>query len=77
MKTLWQNCHVASMAQGTYSIIEDAAIVTVASKIDWIGPRAELPAADYPTGQRSGRGLGDAGADRLPHPHGVRRQPQR
>ncbi|UZE29510.1 imidazolonepropionase [Pseudomonas asplenii] len=48
MKTLWQNCHVASMAQGTYSIIEDAAIVTVASKIDWIGPRAELPAADYP-----------------------------
>ncbi len=48
MKTLWQNCHVASMAQGTYSIIEDAAIVTVASKIEWIGPRAELPAADYP-----------------------------
>ena len=48
MKTLWQNCHVASMAQGTYSIIEDAAIVTVASTIEWIGPRAELPAADYP-----------------------------
>ena len=48
MKTLWQNCHVASMAQGSYSIIEDAAIVTVASKIEWIGPRAELPAADYP-----------------------------
>ncbi|NWD05750.1 imidazolonepropionase [Pseudomonas gingeri] len=48
MKTLWQNCHVASMAQGTYSIIEDAAIVSVASKIEWIGPRAELPVADYP-----------------------------
>ncbi|AMB86523.1 imidazolonepropionase [Pseudomonas agarici] len=48
MKTLWQNCHVASMAQGSYSIIEDAAIVTLASKIEWIGPRAELPAADYP-----------------------------
>ena len=48
MKTLWQNCHVASMAQGTYSIIEDAAIVTVASTIEWIGPRAELPVADYP-----------------------------
>ncbi|NWA28806.1 imidazolonepropionase [Pseudomonas gingeri] len=48
MKTLWQNCHVASMAQGSYSIIEDAAIVTVASKIEWIGPRAELPVADYP-----------------------------
>lgn len=28
MKTLWQHCHVATMAQGAYSIIEDAAIVT-------------------------------------------------
>jgi imidazolonepropionase len=30
MKTLWQHCHVATMAQGVYSIIEDAAIVTPA-----------------------------------------------
>lgn len=43
MKTLWQHCHVASMAQGTYSIIEDAAIVTSAGRIEWIGPRQSLP----------------------------------
>ncbi|MNJ21276.1 Imidazolonepropionase [compost metagenome] len=44
MKTLWQHCHVASMAQGSYSIIEDAAIVTSAGHIEWIGPRQALPA---------------------------------
>ncbi|MDU9391671.1 imidazolonepropionase [Pseudomonas sp. zfem002] len=43
MKTLWQHCHVASMAQGTYSIIEDAAIVSEAGRIVWIGPRQSLP----------------------------------
>ena len=43
MKTLWQHCHVASMAQGAYSIIEDAAIVTSAGHIEWIGPRHSLP----------------------------------
>ena len=43
MKTLWQHCHVASMAHGAYSIIEDAAIVTSAGRIEWIGPRHALP----------------------------------
>ncbi len=47
MKTLWQHCHVATMAQGKYSIIEDAAMVTVGSLIDWIGPRSQAPTADY------------------------------
>lgn len=47
MKTLWQHCHVATMAQGKYSIIEDAALVTAGTLIEWIGPRAELPQADY------------------------------
>ncbi|WP_249678281.1 imidazolonepropionase [Pseudomonas abieticivorans] len=41
MKTLWQNCHVASMAGGTYSIIEDAAILTHDGHIHWIGPRVD------------------------------------
>lgn len=41
-KTLWQNCHAASMVGGTYSIIEDAAIVTLGEHIDWIGPRSEV-----------------------------------
>jgi len=47
MKTLWQHCHVATMAQGKYSIIEDAAMVTVGSLIEWIGPRSQVPTADY------------------------------
>ncbi|KAA8707407.1 imidazolonepropionase [Pseudomonas cannabina] len=42
MKTLWKHCHIASMAHGKYSIIEDAAIVTSGALIEWIGPQAEL-----------------------------------
>ncbi|WAH58426.1 imidazolonepropionase [Pseudomonas silvicola] len=41
MKTLWQHCHVATMAHGKYSIIEDAAIVTAGGTVHWIGPRSE------------------------------------
>ena len=37
MKTLWQHCHVATMALGAYSIIEDAAIVTSGAHSEWIG----------------------------------------
>ena len=47
MKTLWQHCHIATMARGEYSIIEDGAMVTAGSLIEWIGPRAELPPGDY------------------------------
>ncbi|MBX8495348.1 imidazolonepropionase [Pseudomonas cichorii] len=43
MTTLWKNCHIATMAQGNYSIIEDAAIVTSGAFIQWIGPQSELP----------------------------------
>ncbi|MGC3893803.1 imidazolonepropionase [Pseudomonas urmiensis] len=46
MRTLWQHCQVASMAQGSYSIIDDAAIVSNAGLIEWIGPRRELPSVD-------------------------------
>ncbi|RMO92309.1 Imidazolonepropionase [Pseudomonas syringae pv. tagetis] len=42
MKTLWKHCHIASMAHGKYSIIENAAIVTSGALIEWIGPQAEL-----------------------------------
>lgn len=34
------------MKGGAYSIIEDAAIVTDGARIEWIGPRASLPAHD-------------------------------
>lgn len=44
MKVQWQNCHVATMAGGKYSIIEDAAIVTDAGSIHWLGPRDQAPA---------------------------------
>jgi len=37
---------VATMAEGRYSAIEDAAIVTSAGLIEWIGPRAELAPVD-------------------------------
>ncbi|WP_296257629.1 MULTISPECIES: imidazolonepropionase [unclassified Pseudomonas] len=43
MKTLWHNCHAASMANGSYSIIEHAAIVTEGAHITWIGPLGKLP----------------------------------
>jgi len=46
MRTVWQHCHVATMAEGRYSAIEDAAIVTRAGLIEWIGPRAELAQVD-------------------------------
>ena len=47
MKTLWQHCHVATMAGGKYSIIEDAAMVTAGPLIEWVGPRSQVPQADY------------------------------
>jgi len=36
------------MANGVYSIIEDAAIVTTGTLIEWIGPRTQLPPGEYP-----------------------------
>ncbi|MCP8636709.1 imidazolonepropionase [Pseudomonas mosselii] len=43
MRTLWQHCHAATMTEGRYAVIEDAAIVTSAGLIEWIGPRADVP----------------------------------
>ncbi|WP_252088486.1 imidazolonepropionase [Pseudomonas sp. MWU13-3659] len=43
MRTLWQHCHAATMTEGRYSVIEDAAIVISAGLIEWIGPRGEVP----------------------------------
>ncbi|MCJ8174744.1 imidazolonepropionase [Pseudomonas viridiflava] len=47
MKTLWKNCHIATMAHGKYSIIEDAAIVTSGAYIEWIGPLDQVAETDY------------------------------
>lgn len=37
MRKYWHNCHVATMQDGQYSIIENAALVTQAEQIVWIG----------------------------------------
>lgn len=47
MKKLWQNCHIATMQNGQYSYIEDAAIVTEGHLIHWIGKQQQLPADTY------------------------------
>ena len=47
MKHLWHNCHAVTMRGGKYSIIEDAVLLTYAGRIEWIGPRAELPSIPY------------------------------
>ncbi|KPW84252.1 MULTISPECIES: imidazolonepropionase [Pseudomonas syringae group] len=47
MKTLWKHCHIASMAHGKYSIIENAAIVTSGALIEWIGPETELAEPEH------------------------------
>jgi imidazolonepropionase len=47
MKTLWKNCHIATMAQGRYSIIENAAMVTCAELIEWIGPHRQLDESTF------------------------------
>lgn len=43
MKTIWRNCHIATMQEAEYSVIEDAAIVTNLGKIEWIGSVNDLP----------------------------------
>ncbi|RMQ42280.1 Imidazolonepropionase [Pseudomonas cichorii] len=47
MTTLWKNCHIASMAQGKYSIIENAAIVTSGEFIHWIGPQDQFAESGF------------------------------
>lgn len=41
MSTLWHNCHVATMAGGAYSIIQEAAMLTSDGVIQWIGTQAD------------------------------------
>ncbi|WP_353173014.1 imidazolonepropionase [Acinetobacter rudis] len=41
MKKYWHNCHIATMQNGRYSIIENAALITEAQQIQWIGTAAD------------------------------------
>ncbi|MCL9676431.1 imidazolonepropionase [Acinetobacter sp. ACZLY 512] len=43
MKTLWKNCHMATMRDGQYSIIKNAALISSGTHIDWIGREQDLP----------------------------------
>lgn len=47
MKKLWKNCHIATMQNGQYSSIENAAIVTDSEIIHWIGSQQDIPPNDY------------------------------
>lgn len=42
---LLTDCHVATMVEGgaAYGAVEDAAILITDGRIDWVGPRADLP----------------------------------
>lgn len=44
LDSLWRNAHVATMANGRYSVIENAAIGVVGGRITWIGEAHDLPA---------------------------------
>lgn len=56
MRQVWRNCHAATMAQGRYSVIERAAMVTRENRIEWIGPAEKLP----PSGDAREHDLGGA-----------------
>ena len=43
MQKLWFNCHIATMQNAQYSMIENAAIVTDGDYIQWIGSQKDLP----------------------------------
>ena len=47
MKKLWHNCHIATMKNGQYSMIENAAIVTLENIIHWIGAKQDLAEGQY------------------------------
>lgn len=46
--------HAATLVDGRYGIIEDAALAVDAGRIAWIGPRRELPESDAPVVELGG-----------------------
>jgi imidazolonepropionase len=45
---IYTGFHAATMSDGRYGVIEDAALAVAGERIEWIGPRRELPASDAP-----------------------------
>ncbi|WP_258129532.1 imidazolonepropionase [Achromobacter anxifer] len=46
MRQVWRNFNAVTMTGGAYALIERAAMVTRAERIEWVGPEAELPRTD-------------------------------
>lgn len=44
---LWFNCHVATMQGGRWNTIEDAAILTRAGRIEWVGAYRDAPGGEH------------------------------
>lgn len=44
LDSLWRGAHVATMKEGRYSVIENAAIGVIDGRIAWLGEAAKLPA---------------------------------
>ena len=47
MNQLWSHCHAITMVGGRYSLIEDAALIVVDGRIDWIGREIDLHKQDF------------------------------
>lgn len=43
-RTAWINCHIATMRNGRWNIVQDGAILTRGAHIEWVGPRRDIPA---------------------------------
>ena len=56
LDSLWRGAHAATMKNGLYSVIENAAIGVVGGRIVWIGEEKDLP--DYLTQQEQDLGGG-------------------
>ena len=77
--TIWRNARLATVARGApgLGVVERGAIVARGGRIVFAGPEPDAPAAPSDARiDRLRRALDHAGADRLPHPSRLRRQPR-
>lgn len=43
MHTLWRHCQIATMADGKYNLIHDAALITAGAELVWLGKASQQP----------------------------------
>ncbi|VEB97180.1 imidazolonepropionase [Cedecea lapagei] len=68
MRILWHNCHITTMVNGHYNLIEDAALITEDDKIVWVGASAQRPGQPCDEERDLQGKLVTPRPDRLPHP---------